>query len=261
MLDDVQAVSGKLIVKGYRKIAAQHGCAPTSKTTDQKIIEIHSQVSTAFNQAAKQRGERIPALVDNYITLKFFQVYEMLGEQRLQGHLQYEVEKYLGEGLRPDYKQELPLFDANGDDPDVKRLNMLMEKAVMGDGETKMERCYENAEAGDAESQYTIGIQFEKGQSGFQQDYSEAAKWYRKAAEQGHTGAQLYLGVFLAQGQGVEVDFVQAYKWIDLAKRGSKLDKIAAVDCQKRLVALMTPNQITMGERLSREFVSTKSTR
>jgi hypothetical protein len=42
MLNDVQAVSGRLIVKGYRRISAQHGCAPTSKTSDQKIIEIHT---------------------------------------------------------------------------------------------------------------------------------------------------------------------------------------------------------------------------
>ena len=125
LLDDVQEISGRLIVKGYRKIAAQHGCAPTAKTTDFKIIEIYTLVTTAFHQAAKQRGEQIPALFDNHIVLKFFQVYEMLGEQRLRGHLQYEVEKYLAEGLRPDYKQALQLFDPNGNDPDVKKLQEL----------------------------------------------------------------------------------------------------------------------------------------
>ena len=125
MLDDVQEVSGRLIVKGYRKIAAQHGCAPTAKTTDAKIIELHTNVSKAFGQAAERRGEHIPALIQNYIVLKFIQVYEMLGEQRLQGHLQYEVDKYLAEGLRSDYKQELPLFDPDGNDPDVKRLREL----------------------------------------------------------------------------------------------------------------------------------------
>jgi hypothetical protein len=37
MLDDVQEVSGRLIVKGYRRIAAQHGCAPTPRTSDQEM--------------------------------------------------------------------------------------------------------------------------------------------------------------------------------------------------------------------------------
>jgi hypothetical protein len=43
----------------------------------------------------------------------------------MQEHLQYEVDKYLLEGLRPDYKRELPLFDEDGNDPDVIRLREL----------------------------------------------------------------------------------------------------------------------------------------
>jgi TPR repeat protein len=135
--------------------------------------------------------------------------------------------------------------------------NIFKMTAVASSGK-KIERCLKNAEAGDAESQYTIGIQYERGQFGFPQDLFEAAKWYRKAAIQGHAGAQLYLGVFLAQGQGVEPDIVEAYKWIELAKRGSALDKIAANGCQKRLVAFMTPEQIAEGQRLSSEFVPKK---
>ena len=110
MLDRVQETGGKLIVAGYRSIAAQHGCAPTAKTTDQKIIEIYSKVGTAFHQAEQQRGEHIPAVYLNTIVLKFFQVYEMLGDERLEQHLRYEVQKYSAEGLREDYKRELRLF-------------------------------------------------------------------------------------------------------------------------------------------------------
>ena len=125
MLDDVQDVSGRLIVKGYRKIANQHGCAPTEKTSDKKIIEIYTSVGKAFSQAAEQRGERITALVQNYIVLKFLQVYEMLDEEELQGHLKYEVNKYLAAGLRAEYNQELPLFDPKSNDPDVLQLTKL----------------------------------------------------------------------------------------------------------------------------------------
>ena len=110
LLDEVQEVGGTLIVSGYRRIAAQHGCAPSAKTTDQKIVEIYSRVGTAFRQASQQRGELMPALILNFIVFKFLQVYEMMGEQMLQEHLQYEVQKYLAEGLRPDYRQELSLF-------------------------------------------------------------------------------------------------------------------------------------------------------
>jgi TPR repeat protein len=35
---------------------------------------------------------------------------------------------------------------------------------------------------------------------GVTQDYKLAVKWCRKAAKQGHTGGQLYLGIMLATG-------------------------------------------------------------
>lgn len=129
LLEDLHAVSSRLIVKGYRRIAAIHGCAPTAKTTDAKIVEIYSTVLSAFGEAAKRRGEEIPALYLNHIVAKFYQVYEMFDvspfPQRFQEHLQYEVNKYLAEGLRPDYRQELQLFDPSSNDPDVKRLRQL----------------------------------------------------------------------------------------------------------------------------------------
>jgi|JI6StandDraft_1071083.scaffolds.fasta_scaffold655895_1 hypothetical protein len=110
MLDQVQALAGPLIVNGYRKIAAANNIAPTAKTSDQKIIEIYQRVGSAFREASNQRGEHIPAGHLNTVVLKFFQVYEMMGDTMFYEHLKYEVDKYIQEGLRPDYKQDLKLF-------------------------------------------------------------------------------------------------------------------------------------------------------
>jgi hypothetical protein len=110
LLEQVEEVGGKLIIEGYRRIAAIKGCAPSLKTSDKKIIEIYSKVGSAFRQAAMQRRELIPAENLNFIVWKFFQVYEMMGNEMLDSHLQYEVEKYLTEGLRPEYRNELALF-------------------------------------------------------------------------------------------------------------------------------------------------------
>ena len=41
----------------------------------------------------------------------------------------------------------------------------------------------------------------------------KAAKWYRKAAEQGHTIAQYFLGEMYYYGVGVLQDKVEAVKW------------------------------------------------
>ena len=110
LLDRAQAAGGKVIVAAYREIAAKNGIPPTVKISDEEIIEIYSKVGTAFRQAAKQRGEHIPALFLNHIVGGFLQIYEMCGTKFFDEHLRYEVDKYIAEGLRPDYKRELPLF-------------------------------------------------------------------------------------------------------------------------------------------------------
>jgi hypothetical protein len=51
---------------------------------------------------------------------------------------------------------------------------------------------------------------------GVPQDFQEAAKWYRLAAEQGFVDAQ-FLGRIYAEGRGVPQDFQEAAKWYCLA--------------------------------------------
>ena len=48
---------------------------------------------------------------------------------------------------------------------------------------------------------------------GVKMDYTEAAKWYRKAAEQGDADAQNNLGLCYERGQGVPEDYEEAVKW------------------------------------------------
>ena len=79
-------------------------------TSDEKIMEIYSRVCSAFSQAAERRGEHIPAVYLNRIVLKFLQVYEKMPQHFFDEHLRYELDKYVAEGLRPEYRQELPLF-------------------------------------------------------------------------------------------------------------------------------------------------------
>ena len=48
---------------------------------------------------------------------------------------------------------------------------------------------------------------------GVEKDLKEAAKWYRKAAEQGHAYGQYNLGDMYENGKGVEKDRDEARKW------------------------------------------------
>ena len=49
------------------------------------------------------------------------------------------------------------------------------------------------------------------------QDYAEAVKWYRLAANQDDPDCQFFLGEMYFMGQGVTQDLIQAYMWFDLA--------------------------------------------
>jgi TPR repeat protein len=53
---------------------------------------------------------------------------------------------------------------------------------------------------------------YSKGE-GVTKDFSEAAKWYRKAADQGDAKAQSMLGFIYYQGEGITKDFSEAIKW------------------------------------------------
>jgi hypothetical protein len=42
--------------------------------------------------------------------MKFFKVYEELGEDFMNDHLEDELKKYKNHGLRPEYKYDISLF-------------------------------------------------------------------------------------------------------------------------------------------------------
>jgi len=61
-------------------------------------------------------------------------------------------------------------------------------------------------------AQFSLGVMYDKGQ-GVKQDYAEAVKWYRKAAELGSSASQFNLGVMYSNGQGVLKSGAAAADW------------------------------------------------
>jgi TPR repeat protein len=72
------------------------------------------------------------------------------------------------------------------------------------------------AEQGDAQAQCNLGILHDQGE-GVPQDFTEACKWWKLAADQGYADAQSNLGVKYEHGEGVPQDHNQAVKWYTLA--------------------------------------------
>jgi TPR repeat protein len=81
-----------------------------------------------------------------------------------------------------------------------------------------VEEVKAKAKAGDAESQFELGRRFDKGE-GLRRDLVEAVKWYRKAAEQNHAGAQNNLGFCYANGEGVVQDHVGGGEVVSESRR------------------------------------------
>ena len=68
---------------------------------------------------------------------------------------------------------------------------------------------------GDAEAQFSLGVKFAREGAG--QDYTQAAHWYLKAADQSHSLAQFNLGMMYATGQGVPRDEAKSKVWMQKA--------------------------------------------
>jgi TPR repeat protein len=68
------------------------------------------------------------------------------------------------------------------------------------------------AEEGHADSQFNLGLMYEKG-IGVSKDEKEAVIWYLKAALQGNLYAQYNLAVLYENGRGTNVNFAQAHQW------------------------------------------------
>ena len=98
------------LVKRLRNIGRYNNTAPTEKTSDEKVIEIYQLICSSFRDASNKKNERIPADNLNTIAMKFFNVYEQFGEDFMKEHLEFELEKYRKEGLRPEYQKGISLF-------------------------------------------------------------------------------------------------------------------------------------------------------
>ena len=86
---------------------------------------------------------------------------------------------------------------------------------------------------------------------GVKQDYAEAAKWYRQAAEQGQGNAQFNLAEMYLDGLGVDQDYVQAYAWIGVVATGGVESAQFLLD---EIEVEMEPEQIETASKLARQL-------
>jgi putative methionine-R-sulfoxide reductase with GAF domain len=98
------------------------------------------------------------------------------------------------------------------------------------------------ASQGDPTAQFALGARYATGEE-VPQDYGEAVRWFKKAAEQGQVAAQATLGAYYWAGRGVPPDLSQAYFWSFLAEAGGD-------EASRSRVALLT-SRLSRGQILA----------
>jgi len=134
------------------------------------------------------------------------------------------------------------------------RLGTAMDAYAVGDYATAYKEFKILAEQGDATAQFSLGMMYYNGE-GVAQDYKEAMKWFRLAAEQGIEEAvrsQNNLGWMYDQGLGVIQDNVIAHMWYNIAV--SNGDETAKNN-KDLLANKMTSEQLAKAQKLTDECI------
>lgn len=98
-------------------------------------------------------------------------------------------------------------------------------------------------------AQYNLGKLYEDGK-GVEWNYSGAAYWYRKAAEQGHSRARSKLGILYLNGRGVPQDAVEGTAWAAL----SSMNEARKYNIRISGVTLSSSDRIKVQKRVSELF-------
>ena len=106
--------------------------------------------------------------------------------------------------------------------------------------------------ANHAYAQYFVGRMFAGGQ-GVEQDFDAAAKWYRKAAEQGVGDAQFRLGSLYEAGNGVPKDMEYAYSWYRVAAHVGNAKAAKAAD---ESALKLSPESMAAANELSEDLIA-----
>jgi uncharacterized protein len=107
------------------------------------------------------------------------------------------------------------------------------------------------AERGNARALGLLGFMYEHG-FGVPQAYDAAFDLYCRGAVQGNPFAQAQLGLMYDKGHGTHQDFIQAYKWLDLAAARSRgRDRDAYARFRDAVASKMSRDEIIVGQRLA----------
>lgn len=119
------------------------------------------------------------------------------------------------------------------------------------------------AKNGNTWAQHQLGWMYARAEITEFRDFQTAVKYWKAAAEGGHSSAQLDLAVMYWRGEGTPKDMVMAYTWLTLAGQDEELSGMVETNITG-LRQQMSSEQIEAAEKLARgltEEIEQKSSR
>lgn len=138
-------------------------------------------------------------------------------------------------------EQSLYLTTSDTNDHRLYTVHLYLEKAVKGS----------------ADAQYQLGSLYLSGK-GTLQDFEEAAKWFKSAAEQNHAPAQYELGLLYHNGLGVDLDNEKSYMWLNLAAAAGIEQAALARD---KVMRSLSTKQLAHAQKAAREWLDSQQKR
>jgi len=105
------------------------------------------------------------------------------------------------------------------------------------------------ADQGEPMAYHRLGWMYARGEISGSQDFTNAVRLWKRAAEGGNHQAQMDLGVMYWRGEGIPQDYVMAYTWLELASEDPELS--AAKSNQENLMRSMNEDQIAEAQELA----------
>ena len=126
----------------------------------------------------------------------------------------------------------------------LARIDRGFQAYLDGDYKAALKGLAPLARDGYAKAQYDLGSLYDNG-AGVARDEAAAARWYRRAADQGNLLAEDRLGQMYARGLGVKRNLERAYFWFEEAafQANGKLQNQIENE-RYRVVMEMTPRQL-----------------
>jgi len=161
-----------------------------------------------------------------------------------------------GEGVQKNYAEAINWYSkaaAKGDPGAQFRIARIFETGdpSIRDATKAFEQYKKSARDGNAHAEYLVGTFYEQGKAG-QRDLSKAIQSYKKAACDSEL-ARIRLAGIYAKGIGVQVDSVEAYKWLELSPLTVESHP-PTKQLKAQLESILTPAQIKLAQTQAQSF-------